>query len=404
MTHTEIIVVDSGYFDPNDGFAARPIIGSQAIPESGYEEGVPFYQVVPSSEWWGDEYEWNWGHAPNTGVNARTTGSIGYLTLTGGDGCGDPAVCGDFFLGSVVQIKGRKSSNIFSPLYDEFETVTVSITGQENPEGVNGTRLYFTGLGRAIGPTDDGISTGRNSWYMDMFKWILGDKKENNTDVETKGYNVAFGINYYFPLATGDLNEDFQASTRFGDVRWYEQSGLIPTYPSNHPDESRDPQRAQNPKERVYGHQGSRDAAGAANNLEAGNPKSSIDSSTDGSFSNASDSTNTNYVLGIQNAFLHYYEDDYGFVYKPGGRTGPTRTLVNEYEALNFNDRHKHGGNRPGRISDKADKIFGSPFVADAKYKHSAYVTRETPDADEETTEGLSASGYTPFGGRIGEN
>ena len=109
-------------------------------------------------------------------------------------------------------------------------------------------------------------------------------------------------------------------------------------------------------------------------------------------------------MLGIQNAFLHYYEDDYGFVYRPGGKTGPTRTLVNEYESLDFNDRQKHGGNRPGRISDKADKIFGSPSVADEKYKHSAYVTRETPDADEETTEGLSASGYTPFGGRIGDN
>ena len=229
-------------------------------------------------------------------------------------------------------------------------------------------------------------------------------KKENNTDVETKGYEAPFGINYYFPAPTGDLNEDWQLSSRFGDVRWYEQSGLIPTYPSNHPDESSDPQRSPSPKERVYGYQGSRDAAGAANGLETGSPKSSVDGSSDQAFSNASDSTNTTYVLGIQNAFLHYYEDDYGFVYKPGGKTGPTRTLVNEYEALNFNDRHKHGGNRPGRISDKADKIFGSPSVADEKYKHSAYVTRETPDADEETTEGLSASGYTPFGGRIGEN
>ena len=48
MTHTEIIVVDSGYFDPNDGFTARPIIGSQGLPESGYDGGAPFYQVVPS--------------------------------------------------------------------------------------------------------------------------------------------------------------------------------------------------------------------------------------------------------------------------------------------------------------------------------------------------------------------
>lgn len=394
MTHTEIIVVDSGYFDPNDGFAARPIIGSQAIPESGYEEGVPFYQVVPSSEWWGDEYEWNWGHAPAKGVNARTGsfGGIGYLTLSPGDGCGDPDVCGDFFLGSVVQISGRKSSSMMSPLYNEFETVTVSITGQENPEGVTGTRLYFTGIGRSIGPIDDGVSTGRNSWRLDMYKFIRGDKKENNIDVETKGYNAPFGINYYFPLPTGDLNEDWQSSSRFGDVRWYEQSGLIPTYPSNHPDESRDPQRAQNPKERVYGYQGSRDAAGAANNLEAGNPKSSTDSSTDGSFSNAADSTNTNYVLGMEDAFLHYYEDTYSFVFHPGGGSGPTRTLVNKFEALDFNKRF-HNRNNGGEITDKADKIFGVQIAEDSLYAKSGYRKMETEEPEIDPSGEYTATG-----------
>ena len=50
MTHTKTTVVDSGYFGPNDGFAARPIVGSQAFPDSGYDGGAPFYQVVPSSE------------------------------------------------------------------------------------------------------------------------------------------------------------------------------------------------------------------------------------------------------------------------------------------------------------------------------------------------------------------
>ena len=372
MTHTEIIVVDSGYFDPNDGFAARPIIGSQAIPESGYEEGVPFYQVVPSSEWWGDEYEWNWGHAPNTGVNANT--SLGYLELIGDQGCGDPAVCGDAFLGSVVQISGKLADN-------SFGMATVSITGQDST--LSPDRLYFTPLSSPI---------VQNTWYMDMYKWILGDKKENNTDVETKGYNAAFGINYYFPLATGDLNEDFQASTRFGDVRWYEQSGLIPTYPSNHPDESRDPQRSQNPKERVYGYQGSRDAAGAANNLEAGNPKSSTDSSTDGSFSNAADSTNTNYVLGMEDAFMHYYEDTYQYVYMPGGRTGPTRTLVNKFEALDFNKRF-HNRNNGGEITDKADKIFGVQIAQDSLYAKSGYRKIETEEPEIDPSGEYTATG-----------
>ena len=96
MTHTEITVVDSGYFDPNDGFTARPIVGSQGLPESGYDGGAPFYHVVPSSEWWGDDYEWNWGHAPNRGSNARTN-TQGYLDLEGSDGCGDPDVCGSVF-------------------------------------------------------------------------------------------------------------------------------------------------------------------------------------------------------------------------------------------------------------------------------------------------------------------
>lgn len=372
MTHTEIIVVDSGYFDPNDGFASRPIIGSQAIPESGYEEGVPFYQVVPSSEWWGDEYEWNWGHSPNTGINANT--SLGYLELTGDQGCGDPDVCGDFFLGSVVQISGKLADN-------SFGMATVSITGQDST--LSPDRLYFTPLSPPI---------VQNTWYMDMYKFILGDKKENNTDVETKGYNAAFGINYYFPLPTGDLNEDWQSSSRFGDVRWYEQSGLIPTYPSNHPDESRDPQRAQNPKERVYGYQGSRDAAGAANNLEAGNPKSSTDSSTDGSFSNAADSTNTNYVLGMEDAFLHYYEDTYSFVFHPGGGSGPTRTLVNKFEALDFNKRFHHRDNN-GEITDKADKIFGVQIAEDSFYAKSGYRKMETEEPEIDPSGDYTATG-----------
>ena len=383
MTHTEITVVDSGYFDPNDGFTARPIVGSQALPVSGYDEGAPFYHVVPSSEWWGDDYEWNWGHAPNTGSNARTN-TQGYLDLEGGDGCGDPDVCGDFFLGSVVQISGRKSSNMSSPDFHVFDTVVVSISGQENVPG-EGTRLYFTPIGRAIGPTDDGVVSGRNAWYMDMYKNKLGEKKENNEDVETKGYEAPFGINYYFPAPTGNLNEDFQASTRFGDIRWYEQSGLIPTYPSNHPDESSDPQRSPSPKERVYGYQGSRDAAGAANNLQAGNPKSSTDSSTDGSFSNAADSTNTKYVLGMENAFLHYYEDTYTFVYKPGGRTTPTRTLVNKFEALDFNERfHSRGRGNRGEITDKSDKIVGVQIMQDSAYAKSGYrkIETEEPEID----------------------
>ena len=373
MTHTEIIVVDSGYFDPNDGFTARPIVGSQALPVSGYDEGAPFYHVVPSSEWWGDDYEWNWGHAPNTGSNARTN-TQGYLDLEGGDGCGDPDVCGDFFLGSVVQISGKLADN-------SFGMATVSITGQDST--LTPDRLYFTPLSSPI---------VQNTWYMDMYKFILGDKKENNPDVETKGYNAAFGINYYFPLPTGDLNEDFQASTRFGDVRWYEQSGLIPTYPSNHPDESRDPQRAQNPKERVYGYQGSRDAAGAANNLEAGNPKSSTDSSTDGSFSNAADSTNTNYVLGMEDAFLHYYEDTYSFVFHPGGGSGPTRTLVNKFEALDFNKRFHHRDNG-GEITDKADKIFGVQIAEDSLYAKSGYRKMETEEPEIDPSGEYTATG-----------
>ena len=372
MTHTEITVVDSGYFDPNDGFAARPIIGSQPIPESGYDEGVPFYQIVPSSEWWGDDYEWNWGHAPNRGSNAKTN-VHGYLDLAAGDGCGDPDVCGDFFLGSVVQISGRKSSSASSPLYDEFETVSVSITGQDT----NGTRLYFTPLGRIIG------AGGQNTWYMDMYKNKLGDKKENNTDVETRGYEAPFGINYYFPAPTGDLNEDWQSSSRFGDVRWYEQSGLIPTYPSNHPDESSDPQRSPNPKERVYGYQGSRDAAGAADELETGSPKSSADGSSDQAFSNATDSTNTNYVLGMEDAFMHYYEDTYQYVYKPGGKTGPTKTLVNKFESLDFNDRFHHRESK-SEIKDKSEKIYGVQVSADPSYKHSAYVVKSTPEPEEQ--------------------
>ena len=388
MTHTEIIVVDSGYFDPNDGFTARPIVGSQALPVSGYDEGAPFYQVVPSGEWWGDDYEWNWGHAPNRGSNARTN-TQGYLDLAAGDGCGDPDVCGSAFLGSVVQISGRKSSNMSSPDFHEFDTVVVSITGQEN---VDGTRLYFTPIGRTIGPTDDGVVGGRNTWYMDMYKNILGEKKENNTDVETKGYEAPFGINYYFPAPTGDLNEDWQSSSRFGDVRWYEQSGLIPTYPSNHPDESRDPQRSPNPKERVYGYQGARDAAGAANGLETGSPKSSVDGSSDQSFSNAADSTNTKYVLGMEDAFMHYYEDTYTFVYMPGGRTGPTRTLVNKFEALDFNKRF-HNRNNGGEITDKAEKIFGVQIAQDSLYAKSGYrkIETEEPEIDPE-------GDYTPTG------
>ena len=381
MTHTEITVVDSGYFDPNDSFTARPIVGSQGLPVSGYDEGAPFYHIAPSSEWWGDDYEWNWGHSPNRGSNARTK-TQGYLDLEGSDGCGDPDVCGSAFLGSVVQISGRKSSNMSSPDFHEFDTVVVSITGQDS-ERLGATRLYFTPIGRAIGPIDDGVTTGSNTWYMDMYKNILGEKKENNEDVETKGYEAPFGINYFFPAPTGDLNEDWQSSSRFGDVRWYEQSGLIPTYPSNHPDESRDPQRSPNPKERVYAYQGSKDAAGAANELETGSPKSSVDGSSDQAFSNAADSTNTNYVLGMEDAFMHYYEDTYQYVYKPGGKTGPTKTLVNKFESLDFNDRFHHRESK-SEIKDKSEKIYGVQVSADPSYKHSAYVVKSTPEPEEQ--------------------
>ena len=393
MTHTEIIVVDSGYFDPNDGFAARPIVGSQGVPISGYDEGAPFYHVVPSSEWWGDEYEWNWGPASVHGDNVEGDGQLSITSVQVTELLGLPiTISGADLTGSIYEDYYRLQRE--GVISDALVVHSTSISGINEDADL----IFFD-------PPPSPLRNYPNSFRIPLWKYVLGDKKENNPDVETKGYNAPFGINFFFPTeGAGALIEDWQSSSRFDDIRWYEQSGLIPTYPSNHPDESRDPSRSPNPKQRVYGYQGSRDAAGAANELETGSPKSSKTGTSDQSFSNASDSTNTNYVLGIQNAFLHYYEDDYGFVYKPGGRTGPTRTLVNEYEALNFNDRHKHGGNRPGRISDKADKIFGSPFVADAKYKHSAYVTRETPDADEETTEGLSASGYTPFGGRIGEN
>ena len=381
MTHTKTTVVDSGYFGPNDGFTARPIVGSQAFPDSGYDGGAPFYQVVPSSEWWGDEYEWNWGPSSEHGSNL-TGGSVEIKST--------PVV---ELLGLPITVSGADFQGTLLDDYDELIVHYASITGVDE-----GSDLIFF-----QSPPSELL--GSNTFRIPVWKNLLGEKKENNPDVETKGYEAPFGLNYFFPTeGAGNLSEDWQASSRFDDIRWYEQSGLIPTYPSNHLDESRDPTRSPSPKEPVYGYQGSRDAAGAANGLETGSPKSSATGASDQSFSNASDSTNTTYVLGIQNAFLHYYEDDYGFVYRPEGKTGPTRTLVNEYEALNFNDRHKHGGNRPGRISDKADKIFGSPSVADEKYKHSAYVTRETPDADEETTEGLSASGYTPFGGRIGEN
>lgn len=273
MSHTEKTVVDSGYFDPNDGFTARPIVGSQGLPESGYDGGAPFYQVVPSGEWWGDDYE------------------------------------------------------------------------------------------------------------------------QNNADVETRGYSAPSGINYFFPTeGVGDLNEDWQSSTRFQDIRWYEQSGLIPTYPSNHPDESRDPLRSPSPKERVYAYQGSRDAAGAANKLDTGSPQSSVDGSSDQAFSNVADSTNTKYVLGMEDAFIHYYEDTYQYVYMPGGRTGPTRTLVNKFEALDFNKRF-HNRNNGGEITDKADKIFGVQIAQDSLYAKSGYrkIETEEPEIDPE-------GDYTPTG------
>ena len=380
MTHTEIIVVDSGYFDPNDGFAARPIIGSQAIPESGYEEGVPFYQVVPSSEWWGDEYEWNWGPSTVHGNNVDD-GQVTITEMTVTELLGLPiTISGADFVGSIYPDYYRLQRE--GAISDALVIHRTSISAVDEDADL----IFFD-------PPPAPLRNYPNTFRIPVWKYNLGDKKENNPDVETEGYNAPFGINFFFPTeGAGDLGEDWQSSSRFGDVRWYEQSGLIPTYPSNHPDESRDPQRAQNPKERVYGYQGSRDAAGAANNLEAGNPKSSTDSSTDGSFSNAADSTNTNYVLGMENAFLHYYEDTYSFVYHPGGRSGPTRTLVNRFEALDFNERFHHRDDG-GEITDKADKIFGVQIAEDSLYAKSGYRKMETEEPEIDPSGDYTATG-----------
>ena len=369
MSHTEKTVVDSGYFDPHDGFTARPIIGSQGLPESGYDGGAPFYQVVPSGEWWGDDYEWNWGPSSEHGGNL-TGGSV-EITKT-------PVL---ELLGLPITVSGADLEGVLLDDYDELIVHHASITGID--EGSN--LVFFQSPPVSL--------LGSNSFRIPVWKYLLGERKESNPDVETKGYVAEFGLNYVFPIeGASDLTEDWQASTRFQDIRWYEQSGLIPTYPSNHPDESRDPLRSPSPKERVYAHQGSRDAAGAANKLETGSPQSSVDGSSDQAFSNAADSTNTKYVLGMEDAFMHYYEDTYQYVYMPGGRTGPTRTLVNKFEALDFNKRF-HNRNNGGEITDKADKIFGVQIAQDSLYAKIGYrkVETEEPEIDPE-------GDYTPTG------
>jgi hypothetical protein len=381
MTHTEIIVVDSGYFDPNDGFAARPIVGSQGLPVSGYDEGAPFYHVVPSSEWWGDEYEWNWGPSTVHGHNVDGAGQFTITEMTVTELLGLPiTISGADFVGSIYEDYYRLQRE--GLISDALVIYRTSISAVDEDADL----IFFD-------PPPAPLRHYPNTFRIPVWKYNLGDKKENNPDVETEGYNAPFGINFFFPTeGAGDLGEDWQLSSRFGDVRWYEQSGLIPTYPSNHPDESRDPSRSPNPKERVYGYQGSRDAAGAANNLEAGNPKSSTDSSTDGSFSNAADSTNTNYVLGMEDAFLHYYEDTYSFVFRPGGRSGPTRTLVNKFEALDFNERFHHRDNNK-EITDKADKIFGVQIAQDSLYAKSGYRKMETEEPEIDPSGDYTATG-----------
>ena len=143
-----------------------------------------------------------------------------------------------------------------------------------------------------------------------------GQHRAGNTSILVHGHNAKYGINYLFPTTNGSLNEDFTTSGwRFENLEWYERSGVLISYPSNHPDELRSGATSQNPKELVRSDQGIKDSVAAFDKLSS-------------DFSSASGEL-LDFTLGITNAFIHYYEDTYSQVYFPRGKRGPSGTRVN---------------------------------------------------------------------------
>jgi len=186
----------------------------------------------------------------------------------------------------------------------------------------------------------------------------FGHHREDNNTVLARGHNATSGINYLFPTSTEDLNEDFQSERRFLDYRFYEHSGILITYPSNHPDETPEypNPNSLNPREETLRTDGIKDAMPAFDNLAS-------------DFSSASEEL-LDYTLGITNPFIHYYEDTYAQVYHPKGKTGPSNTRVNYYDIKDFDDRQPR---------DKSIKITGSP-VAQNEQLFSTYTIREVEE------------------------
>jgi hypothetical protein len=186
--------------------------------------------------------------------------------------------------------------------------------------------------------------------------------REDNTTVLVHGHNAVSGINYLFPTGIEDINEDFQLEKRFLDYRFYEHSGVLITYPSNHPDETPDESKSKrvHPREAVSQTDGIKDAMAAFDNLAS-------------DFSSASKEA-LDFTLGITNPFIHYYEDTYDQVYFPKGKTGPSNTRVNFYDTRDFDDR---------KPRDKSIKITGSP-VAKNEQLFSTYKTRTAEDPKKE--------------------
>lgn len=192
-----------------------------------------------------------------------------------------------------------------------------------------------------------------------------GQHREGNTSILVHGHNAEYGINYLFPTGIGNLDEDFTTGEkRFEELEWYERSGVLITYPSNHPNELTPGATSASPKTRVENSQGIKDSVAAFSDLSS-------------EFSNASGHIRES-TLGITNPFIHYYENTYSQVYFPQGKTGPTDTRVNKYDTTKFKNRNPR---------DKSIQIIGSP-VAKNERLYSTYTVRDVEEPDKKKEKG----------------
>ena len=377
-------ILNSDYFN---GSGYRPLTDEERIAVSGYVQEVaisgrfdPYFVLLPSGEAGGKglevEIPVSYTSRKNTITGGNENGS-GYFTTGAGSSFSEassPDRSG-LWIGADANMVG--GPGFFG---------AHGLTRMTKIKGVFGTTGFFTQDPWASGHRP---STGTKTKYntpsavsITTYGTERVFVKDLNQDVLVQGYNAKAGINYFFPVAgAGDLDEDIQFETRFDDLIFYEQNGVLITYPSNHPDESPAIGEALYPKEAVTAEQGIRDSAFASVGSDrrttgaVGDASTTVASSFFSSASGLDNQELLGFTLGITNPTIHYYPDDYGQVYFPRGKTGPTKTSVNGSSKI------------AKKTTNKAIKFAGSAVAVNSGQLFSAYGVKTVEEPDEEESD-----------------